>query len=104
MEIKQLLDALKNILKNAEKLDNKDNILVNVPLEDIPTIVDTLEKQVSQEPRLDGDGLQIVGMSYEEFCRQVEDKTEVVFMTGEEVAEMREALKLYRKIREAVVK
>ena len=49
-------------------------------------------------------GLQIVGMSYEEFCRQVEDKTEVVFMTGEEAAEMREALKLYRKIREAVVK
>ena len=49
MEIKQLLDALKNILKNAEKLDNKDNVLVNVPLEDIPTIVDTLEKQVSQE-------------------------------------------------------
>ena len=50
------------------------------------------------------DGLQIVGMSYEEFCRQVEDKTEVVFMTGEEAEEMREALKLYRKIREAVVK
>lgn len=49
-------------------------------------------------------GLQIVGMSYEEFCRQVEDKTEVVFMTGEEAAEMWEALKLYRKIREAVVK
>lgn len=49
-------------------------------------------------------GLQIVGMSYEEFCRQVEDKTDVVFMTGEEAAEMREALKLYRKIREAVVK
>lgn len=57
MEIKQLLDALKNILKNAEKLDNKDNVLVNVPLEDIPTIVDALEKQVPQEPRLDGDGL-----------------------------------------------
>lgn len=49
-------------------------------------------------------GLQIVGMSYEEFCRQVEDKTDVVFMTGEEAAGMREALKLYRKIREAVVK
>lgn len=49
-------------------------------------------------------GLQIVGMSYEEFCRQVEDKTEAVFMTGEEAAEMREALKLYRKIREAVAK
>lgn len=49
-------------------------------------------------------GLQIVGMSYEELCRQVEDKTEVVFMTGEEAAEMREALKLYRKIREAVAK
>lgn len=56
MEAKQLLDALRNILKNAEKLDNKDNVLVNVPLEDIPTIVDALEKQVSQEPRLDGDG------------------------------------------------
>lgn len=49
-------------------------------------------------------GLQIVGMSYEEFCRQVEDKTEVIFMTEEEAAEMWEALKLYRKIREAVVK
>lgn len=49
-------------------------------------------------------GLQTVGMSYEEFCRQVKDKTEVVFMTGEEAAEMWEALKLYRKIREAVVK
>lgn len=56
MKIKQLLDALKIVLKNAEKLDNKDNVLVNAPLEDIPTIVDTLEKQVSQEPRLDGDG------------------------------------------------
>lgn len=49
-------------------------------------------------------GLQIVGMSYEEFYRQVEDKTEVVFMTEEEAAEMWEALKLYRKIREAVLK
>ena len=48
--------------------------------------------------------LQIVNMSYEEFCRQVEDKTEVVFMTEEEAEEMREALKLYRKIREAVIK
>ena len=44
MEIKQLLNALKNILKNAEKLDNKDIVLMNVPLEDIPTIVDALEK------------------------------------------------------------
>ena len=43
-------------------------------------------------------------MSYEEFCEQVEDKTEVVFMTREEAEEMREALKLYRKIKEAVVK
>lgn len=46
--------------------------------------------------------LQVVNMSYEEFCRQVKDKTEVVFMTGEEAAEMWEALKLYRKIREAM--
>lgn len=43
-------------------------------------------------------------MSYEEFYRQVEDRTEVVFMTGEEAEEMWEALKLYRKIREAVMK
>lgn len=49
-------------------------------------------------------GLQIVGMSYEEFYRQVEDKTEVVFMTGEEAEEVREALKLYRKIKEVVIK
>ena len=48
--------------------------------------------------------LQIVNMSYEKFCKQVEDKTEVVFMTEEEAEEVREALKLYRKIREAVVK
>ena len=48
--------------------------------------------------------LQVVNMSYEEFCEQVEDKTEVVFMTREEAEEMREALKLYRKIREAVIK
>ena len=56
MKIKQLLDALKIVLKNAEKLDNKDNVLVNVPLEDIPTIVDALEKQVPQQPSLEGDG------------------------------------------------
>lgn len=49
-------------------------------------------------------GLQIVGMSYEEFYRQVEDKTEVIFMTEEEAGEMREALKLYRKIKEVVIK
>lgn len=48
--------------------------------------------------------LQVVNMSYEEFCKQVQNKTEVVFMTEEEAEEMREALKLYRKIREAVVK
>lgn len=48
--------------------------------------------------------LQIVNMSYEEFCKQVKDKTEVIFMTEEEAGEMWEALKLYRKIREAVVK
>ena len=48
--------------------------------------------------------LQVVNMSYEEFCRQMKDKTEVVFMTEEEAEEMREALKLYRKIREAVMK
>ena len=56
MKIKQLLDALRIVLKNAEKLDNKDNVLVNVPLEDIPTIVDALEKQVPQQPSLEGDG------------------------------------------------
>lgn len=49
-------------------------------------------------------GLQIAGMSYEEFYRQVEDKTEVIFMTEEEAGEMREALKLYRKIKEVVIK
>lgn len=48
--------------------------------------------------------LQIVNMSYEDFCRQVGGKTEVVFMTEEEAEEMREALRLYRKIKEAVVK
>lgn len=56
MEIKQFLNALKNILKNAEKLDNKDIVLVSIPLEDIPTIVDALEKQVPQQPSLEGDG------------------------------------------------
>lgn len=56
MEIKQFLNALKNILKNAEKLDNKDIVLVSIPLEDIPTIVDALEKQVPQQPSLGGDG------------------------------------------------
>ncbi len=48
--------------------------------------------------------LQIVNMSYEDFCRQVGDKTEVIFMTEEEVEEMREALRLYRKIKKAVMK
>lgn len=56
MEIKQFLNALKNILKNAKKLDNKDIVLVSIPLEDIPTIVDALEKQVPQQPSLEGDG------------------------------------------------
>lgn len=48
--------------------------------------------------------LQIVNMSYEEFCKQVKDKTEVIFMTEEEAGEMWEALKLYRKVREALIK
>ena len=48
--------------------------------------------------------LQVVNMSYEEFCKQVKDKTEVIFMTEEEAGEMREALKLCRKVREALIK
>ena len=56
MEIKQLLDDFKTIVKEAGKLDNKDAVFINIPLKEAQTVIDALEKQVTQEPRLDSDG------------------------------------------------
>ncbi len=55
-ETRQLLDDLKNVMKEAEKPDNKDAVFVSIPLKNMRTIIDALEKQVPQQPSLDGDG------------------------------------------------
>lgn len=56
MKIKQLLDDLKNVMKEAKKPDNKDAVFVSIPLKNMWTVIDALEKQVPQQPSLEGDG------------------------------------------------
>ena len=56
IETRRFLDEFKDILKKAEKLDNKDAVFISIPLKEAKTVIDALEKQVPQEPRLEGDG------------------------------------------------
>lgn len=45
-------------------------------------------------------GLGICGMTYEEFCQQLEKKKNVIFLSDEEVEEFNKALRVMKVMRE----
>lgn len=45
-------------------------------------------------------GVQVLNISYEQYCKNLEEKHNIVFLTDEEMQDIRNALKLYTTIKE----
>lgn len=45
-------------------------------------------------------GVQILNTSYEQYCENLEEKHNIVFLTDEEMQEIRKVLKIYAAIKE----
>lgn len=45
-------------------------------------------------------GVQVLNTSYEQYCKNLEEKHNIVFLTDEEMQDIRNALKLYTTIKE----
>ncbi|MFR1405254.1 MAG: hypothetical protein ACLS2X_09400 [Coprococcus sp.] len=66
-ENRQLLYDLKNVMKEAEKPDNKDAVFVSIPLKNMQTIINALELQIPVKPELRADGCADGELAYDEW-------------------------------------
>lgn len=66
-ENRQLLYDLKNVMKEAEKPDNKDAVFVSIPLKNMQTIINALELQIPVKPELRADGFADGELAYDEW-------------------------------------
>lgn len=79
-DTKQLLEDLKNCMNEATKSDNKDAVFVSIPLKDMPTVIEAIEKQTPKKPILIGDGYADGCMVYDFWkCPFCENSFEVDF-------------------------
>lgn len=79
-DTKQLLEALKNCMNEAAKSDDKDAVFVSIPLKDMPTVIEAIEKQTAKKPQLIGDGYADGCMVYDFWkCPFCENSFEVDF-------------------------
>lgn len=76
--------ALQETMKNFENADNDNDKFIYEMLKRSKAIWDSITIN----------GLEIIGMTYEQFCEQFEHKKHVVFLTDDEVVKFNKAVQI----------
>lgn len=76
--------ALQETMKKFEGSDNENDKLLYEMLKRSKAIWDNITIN----------GLEIIGMTYEQFCEQFEHKKNIVFLTDDEVAKFNKAVRI----------
>lgn len=82
--------AIKNTMKQYEKSEGDDEKLIYELLKRSAVIWENIKIH----------NLQICGMTFEQFCNQCEEKTNVVFLTDEEIHDINKAMQIIKIIKE----
>ena len=82
--------ALEKTMKEFEGSDNKNDKIIYEGLRRSATVWESIKIH----------NLQICGMTYDQFCKQCETKTNVVFLTDDEMQNINKAMRIMKAIEE----